>query len=143
MDSVEEGTFDESRRYAFKQMTVSQHKGHCVFGIAYKRHGCTSLMCRLPSVERLVGKIVLHRVNEHGIHIPSLLLFKLIPCHHIPIANKTKILFISLYLYKQSGTRHITARYKHTVWRQFLKDMRLTRTLRTQFHEVEIVLYMR
>ena len=48
-----------------------------------------------------------------------------------------------MYFHKQTGWSDITARYKHAVWRQFLKDMRLTCTFRTQFHEVEVILNMR
>ena len=89
VDSVDEGSLYEGGRYALKQVRILQHIRNCMLRVTYKRHRCTGLMRTFSSVERLVGKVVLHRIDKDGIHIPSLLLLELIPCHHVPIAHKS------------------------------------------------------
>ena len=68
----------------------------------------------------------------------------LIPTGKAVIASESaKNLLVALYFHEQSGTGHIASANKHTVWRQLLKDMRLTSSFWTQFHEIEVVLNMR
>ena len=124
-------------------MAVLQHIWHSMFGITYERHGCTCLVSSLTTVERLVGKIVLHRVDEHSIHITAFLLFKLVPCHNIPIAYQSENLLVALDFHEKSGRGYVTTTDKHAIRRQFLEYMRLTCSLWTQFHEIEVVLNMR
>ena len=100
-------------------------------------------MCTLTTIERLVGKIVLHGIDKHSVHATPLLLLKFIPCHNIPITHKSKNLLVTLDFYKQTGRGYVTTTYKYTIRRQFLEHMRLTCSLWTQFHEIEVVLNMR
>ena len=71
------------------------------------------------------------------------MLFKLIPCHNVPIADKTDILFLACHAYKQARACHVTTADEYTVWRQLLEDMTFTCSFRTQLHEVVVVLDMR
>ena len=124
-------------------MAVLQHIWNSMLGITDERHGCTCLMGSLTTVERLVGKIVLHRIDEHCIHITAFLLFKLVPCHNIPIAYQSENLLVALDFHEKSGRGYVTTTDKHAIRRQFLEYMRLTCSLWTQFHEIEVVLNMR
>ncbi len=142
MHTVKERTFYKGSRDALKQMRVLQHIGYSMFCVAHETHGRTCLVRAFATVERLVGKIVLHCVYKHCIDITPFLLFKLIPCHDIPIAHKTKNFLVALYFDEQSGTGHVATTHEHTVGRQLLEYVRFSCTLRSQFHEVKVVLHM-
>ena len=143
MDTVEESAFDESRGDGFKQMTVLQHIRHRVFGVAHKYHRSGSLMRAFAAVERLVGKIVLHGVYQYGIHVAAFLLLELVPGYYIPISYQSKYFLVTTHLDEESGTRHITAAHQHAVWSLVLEHVAFSGSFRAEFHEIEIVFYMR
>ena len=143
MDTVEESTLDESRGDGFKQMTVLQHIRHRVFGVAHKYHRSGSLVRPFSTVERLVGKVVLHGVYQYGIHVAAFLLLELVPSYYIPISYQSKYFLVTTHLDEEAGTRHITAAHQHPVWRQLLEHVAFTGSFRAKFHEIEIVFYMR
>ena len=107
MHTVKERTLDEGSRNALKQMTILQHIWHSMLCIANKRHRCTCLMCTLTTVERLVSKIVLHRVNKYSIYIATFLLFKLVPCHNVPVTYQSKIMLQRYYLHEKKSEEDV------------------------------------
>ena len=86
MNAVKEGSFNKRGRNGLEQMTGFQHIGDSMLGITYKYHRSRSLMSSFATVKRFVSQVVLHSVNQYSVNRTALLLFKLVPCHHIPIA---------------------------------------------------------
>ena len=111
MHTVKERTLDEGSRNALKQMAILQHIWHSILGITNKRHRSTCLMCPLTTVERLIGKIVLHGIDEYSIYIATFLLFKLVPCHNVPITYQSKIMLQRYYLHEKSEEDVVKLRF--------------------------------
>ena len=94
-----------------------------MLGIANKGHRSGCFMRTFTTVEGFVSKIVLHGVNQDCIYSSTLLLLKLIPCYHIPVADKTKKFLVASYLNKEACRSDIATAYEYAIRRKFLKDV--------------------
>ena len=143
MDAVKERALDERGRYRLEKVCLAHHVLDRVLGVANEAHRCRGLVRRATSVERLVCEIVLHRVDEHGVGCPPLLLLELVPCHVVPITDKSKRLPLARNLDEQSCARYVSAAHQDTIRREVLEHMALACTLRPKFHKVVVVLHVR
>ena len=81
-------------------MGVAEHIRHRVLRIAYECHGGGTLVRALATVERFVGKIVLHGIDHLCFNGTVRLLLIFVPGHYVPIAYKTKNLLVARHLHK-------------------------------------------
>ncbi len=103
MDPVQKRTFDKRGRNALKKVAVLQHVRNRMLRVADKSHGGTGLVGSFSTIERFVGQIVLHGVDQHGIHIAAFLLLELVPRHNIPVTDQPQLFLLAGHPDEQPG----------------------------------------